>query len=76
MWLSIAGLVSLSTFSESPFLKQAFEGEYPKLLRLYNELWDRLQHFATTGNQSNVYTGGIPEIPYGLFHQHQEFDSR
>ena len=30
----------------STFLKQAFEGEYPKLLRLYNDLWRRLQQFS------------------------------
>lgn len=29
-------------------LKQAFEGEYPKLLRLYNDLWRRLQQFSIT----------------------------
>lgn len=28
------------------FLKQAFEGEYPKLLRLYNDLWKRLQQYS------------------------------
>lgn len=28
------------------FLKQAFEGEYPKLLRLYNDLWKRLQQYG------------------------------
>lgn len=32
----------------SSFLKQAFEGEYPKLLRLYSDLWRRLQQFALT----------------------------
>ncbi|XP_070847800.1 conserved oligomeric Golgi complex subunit 5 isoform X1 [Chaetodon trifascialis] len=32
----------------SSFLKQAFEGEYPKLLRLYNELWRRLQLYSAT----------------------------
>uniref|UniRef100_H2MCI1 Conserved oligomeric Golgi complex subunit 5 n=1 Tax=Oryzias latipes TaxID=8090 RepID=H2MCI1_ORYLA len=31
----------------SSFLKQALEGEYPKLLRLYNELWRRLQQHST-----------------------------
>ncbi|XP_050781442.1 conserved oligomeric Golgi complex subunit 5 isoform X6 [Gopherus flavomarginatus] len=30
----------------SVFLKQAFEGEYPKLLRLYNDLWKRLQQYS------------------------------
>ena len=61
----------------SPFLKQAFEGEYPKLLRLYNELWVRLQQFTTTGhNPNNVYTGGISDVVYGLFYQYQEIDTR
>ncbi|XP_062611399.1 conserved oligomeric Golgi complex subunit 5-like isoform X3 [Saccostrea cucullata] len=32
----------------STHLKQAFEGEYPKLLRLYNDLWRRLQQFSIT----------------------------
>ncbi|CAL1534536.1 unnamed protein product [Lymnaea stagnalis] len=32
----------------SNFLKQAFEGEYPKLLRLNNDLWRRLQQFSIT----------------------------
>ncbi|KAJ8301246.1 hypothetical protein KUTeg_020233 [Tegillarca granosa] len=40
----------------STFLKQAFEGEYPKLLRLYNDLWKRLQQFSlsSTTNSSSV----------------------
>ncbi|CAL9683319.1 unnamed protein product [Knipowitschia caucasica] len=29
----------------SSFLKQAFEGEFPKLLRLFNDLWRRLQQY-------------------------------
>ncbi|KAK7101689.1 conserved oligomeric Golgi complex subunit 5-like isoform X2 [Littorina saxatilis] len=32
----------------SSFLKQTFEGEYPKLLRLYSDLWRRLQQFSLT----------------------------
>lgn len=60
---------------KSPFLKQAFEGEYPKLLRLYNELWSRLQQFAVTASQSNVYTGGVSEVVYGIFHLYQETDT-
>lgn len=31
--------------ADNTFLRQAFEGEYPKLLRLYSDLWRRLQHF-------------------------------
>ena len=34
--------------ADSSFLKQAFEGEYPKLLRLYNDLWRRLHQFSIT----------------------------
>ena len=33
--------------SANTFLKQAFEGEYPKLLRLFNDLWKRLQPFKS-----------------------------
>ncbi|XP_037078671.1 conserved oligomeric Golgi complex subunit 5-like, partial [Pollicipes pollicipes] len=32
---------------EQTFIKQAFEGEYPKLVRLNYDLWTRLQQFAT-----------------------------
>lgn len=32
----------------SSFLKQAFEGEYPKLLRLFNDLWRRLQQYNSS----------------------------
>lgn len=40
----------MSFIPESSFLKQAFEGEYPKLLRLYNDLWKRLRQFNVTSN--------------------------
>lgn len=33
----------LLTSSGNTFLRQALEGEYPKLLRLFNELWRRIQ---------------------------------
>jgi hypothetical protein len=37
----------LSTATQdSGFLKQALEGEYPKLLRLFNEMWQRLRASA------------------------------
>uniref|UniRef100_A0A672II32 Conserved oligomeric Golgi complex subunit 5 n=1 Tax=Salarias fasciatus TaxID=181472 RepID=A0A672II32_SALFA len=40
---------TLSSFIiTSSFLKQAFEGEYPKLLRLYNDLWRRLQQYSSS----------------------------
>ncbi|XP_036004820.1 conserved oligomeric Golgi complex subunit 5 [Fundulus heteroclitus] len=43
----------------SSFLKQAFEGEYPKLLRLYNELWRRLQQYSTSLQGALTSTGGL-----------------
>lgn len=43
----------------SSFLKQAFEGEYPKLLRLYNELWRRLQQYSTSLQGALANVGGM-----------------
>ncbi|XP_054655848.1 conserved oligomeric Golgi complex subunit 5 isoform X1 [Dunckerocampus dactyliophorus] len=42
----------------SSFLKQAFEGEYPKLLRLYNELWRRLQQYSASLQGALINSGG------------------
>uniref|UniRef100_A0A671K846 Conserved oligomeric Golgi complex subunit 5 n=1 Tax=Sinocyclocheilus anshuiensis TaxID=1608454 RepID=A0A671K846_9TELE len=44
-------------FSASTFLKQALEGEYPKLLRLYNELWKRLQQYSASIQGALVSSG-------------------
>uniref|UniRef100_A0A672R808 Conserved oligomeric Golgi complex subunit 5 n=1 Tax=Sinocyclocheilus grahami TaxID=75366 RepID=A0A672R808_SINGR len=41
----------------STFLKQALEGEYPKLLRLYNELWKRLQQYSASIQGALVSSG-------------------
>lgn len=43
------------------FLKQAFEGEYPKLLRLYNDLWKRLQQCSQNG-QGHFSTSGTADL--------------
>ncbi|KAG7497670.1 conserved oligomeric Golgi complex subunit 5 [Solea senegalensis] len=43
----------------SSFLKQAFEGEYPKLLRLYNELWRRLQQYSASLQGVLTSNGGM-----------------
>lgn len=47
--------LSLASF----FLKQAFEGEYPKLLRLYNELWRRLQQYSASLQGPLTNGGGM-----------------
>ncbi|CAG5927075.1 unnamed protein product [Menidia menidia] len=43
----------------SSFLKQAFEGEYPKLLRLYNDLWRRLQQYSSSLQGALASSGGL-----------------
>uniref|UniRef100_A0A8B9GQU8 Conserved oligomeric Golgi complex subunit 5 n=1 Tax=Astyanax mexicanus TaxID=7994 RepID=A0A8B9GQU8_ASTMX len=48
-WNSVTQMLSVElkkSTQASTFLKQALEGEYPKLLRLYNELWKRLQQYS------------------------------
>lgn len=50
-WNSVTETLSVEfqkATADSTFLKQALEGEYPKLLRLYNELWKRLQQYSTS----------------------------
>lgn len=56
-WESLAKIVKaefVSNASENTFIKQAFEGEYPKLLRLFNDLWKRLEPF-TVGMTSGLH---------------------
>ncbi|XP_033119679.1 conserved oligomeric Golgi complex subunit 5-like [Anneissia japonica] len=57
----------------STFIRQAFEGEYPKLLRLYNELWKRLQQYS-----SNLVTPASDVIvdvkDKGMFEQMKDSD--
>ncbi|KAH9363649.1 hypothetical protein HPB48_000002 [Haemaphysalis longicornis] len=50
------------TAKESTFLRQAFEGEYPKLLSLFNGLWKRLDQIE---NQAS--SGGGEGEPTGHF---------
>ena len=55
------------------FLKQAFEGEYPKLLRLYNDLWKRLQQYSQN-IQGNFNASGTADLYADL--QHTEDDTQ
>uniref|UniRef100_A0A8C5KX04 Conserved oligomeric Golgi complex subunit 5 n=1 Tax=Jaculus jaculus TaxID=51337 RepID=A0A8C5KX04_JACJA len=57
--------------NSSMFLKQAFEGEYPKLLRLYNDLWKRLQQYSQN-IQGNFNASGNADVCVDL--QHMEDD--
>ncbi|XP_065739810.1 conserved oligomeric Golgi complex subunit 5 isoform X6 [Phocoena phocoena] len=57
----------------SMFLKQAFEGEYPKLLRLYNDLWKRLQQYSQS-IQGNFNSSGTADLYADL--QHMEDDTQ
>ncbi|XP_077194284.1 conserved oligomeric Golgi complex subunit 5 [Paroedura picta] len=74
----------LTATDSSMFLKQALEGEYPKLLRLYNDLWKRLQqyseniqrHFNTNGTLEHfVELQHIEDDIHDLFMQKkQDYD--
>uniref|UniRef100_A0A8D0LD35 Component of oligomeric golgi complex 5 n=1 Tax=Sphenodon punctatus TaxID=8508 RepID=A0A8D0LD35_SPHPU len=63
-WTAVTGTLfsqfQIATDS-SMFLKQAFEGEYPKLLRLYNDLWKRLQQYSQN-IQSNFNASGSTDL--------------
>ncbi|KAL2777524.1 conserved oligomeric Golgi complex subunit 5 isoform 5 [Daubentonia madagascariensis] len=59
--------------NSSMFLKQAFEGEYPKLLRLYNDLWKRLQQYSQN-IQGNCNASGTTDLFIDL--QHMEDDTQ
>ncbi|XP_032498551.1 conserved oligomeric Golgi complex subunit 5 isoform X1 [Phocoena sinus] len=59
--------------NSSMFLKQAFEGEYPKLLRLYNDLWKRLQQYSRS-IQGNFNSSGTADLYADL--QHMEDDTQ
>jgi hypothetical protein len=53
------------------FLKQAFEGEYPKLLRLYNDLWKRLQQ-SSQNTQGTFSPSGTPDLCVDLPHMEDD----
>lgn len=51
-WNSVTEILTnefVRAANESTFVKQAFEEEYPKLLRLHGDLWRRLQQFSECG---------------------------
>lgn len=63
----------LFCLAASMFLKQAFEGEYPKLLRLYNDLWKRLQQYSQN-IQGKFNASGTTDLYVDL--QHMEDDTQ
>lgn len=63
----------LFCLAASMFLKQAFEGEYPKLLRLYNDLWKRLQQYSQN-SQGKFNASGTTDLYVDL--QHMEDDAQ
>uniref|UniRef100_A0A8C6MQS2 Conserved oligomeric Golgi complex subunit 5 n=2 Tax=Mus TaxID=862507 RepID=A0A8C6MQS2_MUSSI len=60
-----------SATNSSMFLKQAFEGEYPKLLRLYNDLWKRLQQ-SSQNTQGTFSPSGTPDLYVDLPHMEDD----
>uniref|UniRef100_A0A8C9UJQ3 Conserved oligomeric Golgi complex subunit 5 n=1 Tax=Spermophilus dauricus TaxID=99837 RepID=A0A8C9UJQ3_SPEDA len=75
-WNSVTQKLSTQFYTatnSSMFLKQAFEGEYPKLLCLYNDLWKRLQQYSPN-IQGNFNASGTPDLYVDL--QHMEDDTQ
>ncbi|XP_033880117.1 conserved oligomeric Golgi complex subunit 5 [Acipenser ruthenus] len=70
-WNAVTQILSIEfqkATNSSSFLKQALEGEYPKLLRLYNDLWKRLQQYSQSIQGTLTGNGNTelpPELPPG-----------
>ncbi|XP_071486202.1 conserved oligomeric Golgi complex subunit 5-like [Diadema antillarum] len=66
-WMSLTRLMKEEfgeTANASTFIKQAFEGEYPKLLRLYNDLWKRLEQYNVVSMATaSLDAHGVPQSP-------------
>jgi len=43
------------------FLRQVLDGEYPKLVRLYSELWRRIQSLGGASIDQQLSVGGATE---------------
>ena len=54
--------IQINRISGNTFLKQALEGEFPKLLRLYNDLWRRIQAMGLTVDMSGGGGGGVVQL--------------
>ncbi|XP_030636205.1 conserved oligomeric Golgi complex subunit 5 [Chanos chanos] len=68
-WNSVTQTLSVEfqkATAASTFLKQALEGEYPKLLRLYNELWKRLQQYSASIQGALASSGTGLDMPVEL----------
>ena len=46
--------ISTCTVLESNLIKQALESEFPKLLRLLNELWSRLNQSVAASSATDI----------------------
>jgi len=61
-WTKITAMVKESfatAQAKSNFVRQACEGEYPKMVKLYNELWVKMKY---TGAQYNTQVGQMEEV--------------
>jgi len=61
-WTKITAMVKESfatAQAKSNFVRQACEGEYPKMVKLYNELWVKMKY---TGAQYNTQPGQMEEV--------------
>ena len=57
-WVKICKIIKDCLFNaqtKSNFVKQTFEGEYPKLVKLYEELWNKLKYTSNQFILSSVH---------------------
>ena len=57
-WVKICKIMKECLFNaqvKSNFVKQTFEGEYPKLVKLYEELWNKLKYTSNQFILSSVH---------------------
>lgn len=57
-WENVSGILKTEfskTANESTHIRQAFEGQFPKLLYIFRDLWQRLQNFGAPSSASDEY---------------------
>ncbi len=76
IWHEILNVLKLSfhqASADSSTIKQTLEGEFPKLLRLFNELWSRLvQSWQSSQTISGISSGGMDVILINPFEKSNE----
>ena len=59
-------VVSVFSVAASTFLRQLFESDYPKLVRVFSDLISRLDKFGGSASNAHPYGGGKDPSRYEL----------